>query len=284
MPTYAIGDIQGCFRTFEQLLARIDFRADRDRLWLVGDLVNRGPRSLETLRFLRQHEDAVRIVLGNHDLHLLARAAGVTAARKSDTLDPILGAKDSADLVEWLRRQPLLYREGAYVMVHAGLHPQWTEDEAMSRAREAEMLLRGKRSTELLEALRNNKPTSAGRPKSGTGRRIETAIETIRVLTRIRTVDAKLRPNFEFAGAPDKAPPQHRPWFDVTSHRDPGTTVVFGHWAALGRLIRGDILALDSGCVWGNVLTALRLEDRVVFEAPFQDQDVRNNLTSTNDR
>ncbi|MBK8014652.1 MAG: symmetrical bis(5'-nucleosyl)-tetraphosphatase [Deltaproteobacteria bacterium] len=275
MPTYAIGDIQGCFRTFERLLARIDFRPQRDRLWLVGDLVNRGPRSLETLRFLRQHEGAIRVVLGNHDLHLLALAAGVTPARKSDTLDGILGATDGADLVEWLRRQPLLFREAPYMMVHAGLLPKWTEDEAESLAREAEALLSGTRAAELLEALRN-KPTADARTKSRAGPRLDAAIETIRVLTRIRTVDAKLRPNFEFAGPPEKAPPQHRPWFDVTSRRDPGTTVVFGHWAALGRLLRGDVFALDSGCVWGNVLTALRLEDRRVFEEPFRENgDVR---------
>ena len=252
MATYAIGDIQGCYETFEQLLGRIAFDRSRDRLWLVGDLVNRGPRSLDVLRFLRELGPAAISVLGNHDLHLLARASGLTGAKRLDTLDDVLAAPDRDELMAWLAARPLLYREGDWVLVHAGLHPQWTLAEAESHARRIEDCLRDPR----------RRPSVIG--PAG----FEPAL---RVLTTIRTChdDGTL---CKFHGPLARVPVSCRPWFSHPGRRTHGVPVVFGHWAALGYQRGDDYLALDSGCVWGGALTAVCLEDGKVYMEPAREK------------
>ncbi|MDR0966456.1 MAG: symmetrical bis(5'-nucleosyl)-tetraphosphatase [Myxococcales bacterium] len=255
MATYAVGDIHGCFDELQALLRRVDFCPGRDELWLTGDVVNRGPRSLDVLRWAKWHAGAVRLVLGNHDLHLVSCALGVGQGDSRDTIQEILSAPDVGELITWLRRQPLLIREGDFCLVHAGLDPAWTIEEAEARAREVEALLQTPRAAELLQ--RNSSDEALFRARSSVAR-----------LTRLRTCDSRGVQNERFIGPPSEVPPGERPWFDWPSPRDPGTTIVFGHWAALDVMLRPNLIALDSGCVWGRSLSALRLEDRALFQQP----------------
>lgn len=233
--------------TLEKLLARID-PGPSDELWLVGDLVNRGPRSLDVLRWARAHESRVRVVLGNHDVHLLARAAGLRDASRRDTLDDVLAAPDRDTLLDWLRTRPLLYRRGDRVMVHAGLRPEWSVDEAERRARAVEAALRGPHLGVLLD------------PESALGR-------DLRALTTLRMLDEAggLSPH---DGPPDEAPPGHRPWFAAPGRRSRDATIVFGHWSALGLYLGEGCVGLDTGCVWGRALTAVQLDDLRVVQEP----------------
>ena len=264
MATYAIGDVQGCFRTFERLLRRVGFNESKDRLWLAGDMVNRGPRSLEVLRWLVGHDHAVTAVLGNHDLYLLARHAGVLGARRRDTLEPVLQAPDSRELVSWVRRRPILHRENGFVMVHAGLLPKWTIDEAERRARAIEQALQGSDFTALLGDVRRPNDELSGAQRS---MQLDLA-----VFTRLRMLRRSGEPDFMFSDAPDKAPGNLRAWYDFP-HKRGDVTVVIGHWSALGLRLQAGLVALDSGCVWGNVLSAYRLEDAQVFQEPFADDE-----------
>jgi bis(5'-nucleosyl)-tetraphosphatase (symmetrical) len=247
MATWAIGDVQGCMKTLDRLLRRIDF-SRRDRVWFCGDLVNRGPRSLEVLRFVRDLGSRSVTVLGNHDLHLISRAEGISKEKKRDTLDEVLDARDCDELVEWLRHQPIAHREGSYMLVHAGLLPRWTTREAIDRAREVEDALQGKKRADLL---RGKLPAS----------------ESLRAFTRMRTcaLDGTIS---EFDGHPRYAPPGCVPWYAHPRRKSRDTTVVFGHWSALGLHVGPDAIGLDTGCVWGRALTAMRLEDRAFFLEP----------------
>jgi bis(5'-nucleosyl)-tetraphosphatase (symmetrical) len=266
MAVYAIGDIQGCFRTLQRLLARIRFDPARDRLWLVGDLVNRGPRSLQVLRWARGLGDRATIVLGNHDLHLIGSALGVRRAKRRDTLEPVLDAPDCDELVDWLLQRPLLHREGAYVLVHAGLLPSWSLSQAETLAREAETALR-QAPKKTIEALRTRTPVHWRQGLSPRAR-VRIALDSF---TTLRTCSRSGRPCADFSGAPEAAPRGCRPWFEIPGRRSAAATVVCGHWAALGLRIQTGLLALDTGCVWGRVLTAVRLEDRAVFQEPLAD-------------
>jgi len=265
--TYAIGDIQGCFRTLHRLLERIRYDPGKDRLWLVGDLVNRGPQSLEVLRWVRAQGDRVTSVLGNHDLHLLGQAFGTREPRRSDTLGAVLEAPDRQDLIEWLRGRPLLHREGSFVLVHAGLLPAWTLEEAQQLASEAEAALGGPKPRRLLETLAGAVPdwTDDLDPKD----RCHVAIQA---LTRLRTTREGGRSIEDFSGPPEGAPEGCRPWFDLWDSQAANVTVVFGHWAALGLRIQPGFMALDTGCVWGGMLTAVRLEDSEIVQEPLADQ------------
>ncbi len=253
MATWAIGDVHGCFRTLEALIGRLDLDVRKDRLWMVGDLVNRGPRSLEVLRWARARADEMgdrfQVVLGNHDLHLIARHLGVAGARPRDTLKKVLKAADGPELVDWLRRRPFVHFERVagcdYVLVHAGLRPGWSPGDALEAAGRLERKLRGPKAERLL-CRRNSKSLVA--------------------FTRMRMLDRKGKTH-GYSGAPEEAPPGLRPWFDVEPRGCKGHTVVCGHWAALGVRLRPDLIALDSGCVWGNTLTAVRLDDRAVVSA-----------------
>jgi bis(5'-nucleosyl)-tetraphosphatase (symmetrical) len=267
MSTYAIGDIQGCARTFERLLERLKFNPRRDRLWLVGDLVNRGPDSLGVLRRVRKLGNAVTTVLGNHDLHLLARACGVRKAERDDTLDDVLAARDRDALMDWLAARPLLHVARRYLLVHAGLLPTWTVDQARRRAAEVEAALKHDRR-ETLASLGEKAPARWSARLRGEAR----LGCIVRVLTRLRCVDERGRIYASHKGPPETAPAGCGAWFDAAGRRSVKVTIICGHWAALGLRLRPNLLALDSACVWGGELTAVRLEDRAVLQVPLADR------------
>ena len=263
MARYAIGDIQGCKASLDRLLALIAFSPGRDELWLVGDLVNRGPRSLDVIRWAMSLGSTVTCVLGNHDLHLLARAAGAAGAKKRDTLDEVLAAPDVDRLIEWLRHRPLLHADGAFALVHAGLHPRWTIEDARARAGEIEHELRGPAWRAFLTQLGGGRPPRWDARLGGSDR----WRSILAYLTRVRTVHADGRVEADFDGSPAQAPAGCVPWFKFPSPAWSTHTVVFGHWAALGLDIGPRHLGIDTGCVWGKSLTAIRLDDRMVFQA-----------------
>lgn len=263
MATYALGDVHGCFDTLQALLARIRFDRERDRLWLVGDLVNRGPDSLAVLRWAHGLGDRATVVLGNHDLHLLARAWGLAAAKPRDTLDEVLAAPDAGELLAWLRGRPLLARQGETVMVHAGLLPQWSLAEAEALARETSAALRGEGGRPLLASLRDGDGWPAWSDDLAAGERRRLALA---VFTRLRTLTADGRLDDDFGGPPQEAPDGHRPWFEIPGRKNAGARVLFGHWAALGFHLAPGLAGLDSSCAWGGHLTALRLDDGAVFQ------------------
>jgi bis(5'-nucleosyl)-tetraphosphatase (symmetrical) len=260
MAVYAIGDIQGCGTEFEGLLARLDFDPRMDQLWVAGDLVNRGPRSLHVLRRIRNLGDAARVVLGNHDIHLLGLAHGRITARPSDTVGELLDAPDGRELVAWLRRQPLVYRDQAagWTMVHAALHPRWDPEEAGRRAEAVEATLRGPWGPELAGALaRKDLPTLEPDPAD----EWEWLRFTAAVLTRTRFCTA----DGEFAwGGTAPAEPRFRAWYAHEGRASRGHPIVYGHWAADGLTQTADTLGLDSGCVWGGALSAARLDSQPV--------------------
>ena len=263
MATYAVGDIQGCFDSFRRLLDRCAFDPAADRLWLVGDLVNRGPRSLETLRFVRSLGEAAVTVLGNHDLYLLMVAEGGARYRgKDDTLQEILDAPDSGELLHWIRMQRLFHREGDYGLVHAGLLPQWTAARAQELAAEVETALRGPSYREFILNLWGSEPATWSDELTGWARlRV-----IVNAMTRLRFCTPEGVMEFLTKGEALAAPVGHLPWFEVPGRLSRDSVLVTGHWSALGLRLLPNLLALDSGCLWGGHLTALRLEDRQVFQ------------------
>ncbi|MBC8025642.1 MAG: symmetrical bis(5'-nucleosyl)-tetraphosphatase [Steroidobacteraceae bacterium] len=258
MARFAIGDIQGCCDELKSLLGRCNYSADRDELWFVGDLVNRGPQSLETLRFVRSLGANATVVLGNHDLHLLALAHGSKRKSKDgDTLDAILDAPDRDQLLEWLEGRPLaVYDEprGDF-LVHAGLVPEWTPREAAKYAREVEALLRDD-ARSLFDAMYGNKPDKWDATLRGTDR----MRFLINVFTRMRFCTRDGRVDLKAKGAPGQQSEDLLPWFDVPGRASRDIRVVCGHWSTLGLKRRKDLLALDTGCVWGGSLTAVNLD------------------------
>lgn len=265
MAVYAIGDIQGCWEPLQRLLARIAFDPGRDRLWLVGDLVNRGPASLEVLRWARGLGERAVVVLGNHDLHLIGRGLGATRPRASDTLDAVLAAPDRDELLAWLRARPLAHREGRFLMVHAGLLPGWTARDALEAARELEGVLRGPDPgvAELASQLHAREVPRPGVALTGAQRR-ELALAA---LLRIRCLDARTGElDLRYKGPPEEAPDGLVAWYDAPTRRERDVTVVCGHWSALGLRIRPDLIATDTGCWMGRALTAVRLDDGALFQ------------------
>lgn len=258
MTLYVVGDVQGCADTFEALLEAIDFQPARDRLWLVGDLVNRGPASARVLRAVMALGKSAVTVLGNHDLHLLASAAGIRTPSTQDTFDDVLSARDRDTLIDWLRHRPLLHHDSAAsrVLVHAGLPPIWSVAEAVAAARDVETLLRKPNWQLSLEHMYGNAP-SCWRADLGRKDRLRF---TINALTRMRFCRKKGGLDFDNTGPPGTQPRELMPWFDHPLRRHDDTHIVFGHWASLGVLQRSDITACDSGCVWGGKLTAIPLE------------------------
>ncbi|MDH3286470.1 MAG: symmetrical bis(5'-nucleosyl)-tetraphosphatase [Betaproteobacteria bacterium] len=262
MATYAIGDVQGCYDQLMRLLQRCGYDERRDRLWFVGDLVNRGPQSLATVRFVKGLGDCAVTVLGNHDLSLLVVAEGAHKGHASDTFGDILGAPDREELLHWLRRQNLMHAEGGYAMVHAGLLPQWSIDRALELARETEAALRGPACAEFLRNLYGNQPARWRDELAGYDRlRI-----IVNAMTRMRLVTADGTMQFSHKLGLANAPAGYVPWYDAPARASHDTRVIFGHWAALGLLVRDDVVCLDSGCVWGRKLSALRLEDRQLIQ------------------
>ncbi len=275
MATWVVGDVQGCFSTFQALLDRLEFRPGRDRLWFVGDLVNRGPDSLGMLRWAYRHRDSLVCVLGNHDLHLLAQREGVIPARRRDTLAPLLAAPDAGALCGWVAGLPFVHRENGFLLVHAGLLPRWdlaAVEAAGAAAREA-LARDGRGFLRALYSLRGDRPPEDG-DRSG-GDDLGKAVAAASVFTRIRIVDSEGTPSFDFDGVAEAIPPGHRPWFELLSLPE-GLTVLFGHWAALGLMVSDPAVCLDSGCVWNGSLTALRLEDGALRIQPAAAGDGRS--------
>lgn len=256
MTRYALGDIQGCYRELRELLTKLKFSADKDRLWFVGDLVNRGPQSLEVLRFVRDLGDNAVVVLGNHDLHLLAVAHGSRRERRSDTIHDILQAPDRHILLDWLITRPLAHFEHGDLMVHAGLVPNWTVAAAQELAGEVAAALR-QDPRKLFDNMYGDEPDIWNDTLTGMDR-LRFAIN---VLTRLRVCTAGGHVDLKMKGKPQGLAPRWRPWFDHENRLSRDTRIVFGHWSALGLIVRTDVLGLDSGCVWGGALTALDLED-----------------------
>jgi len=258
MARWAVGDVQGCCDELEQLLARIRFSSDRDRLWLVGDLVNRGPASLAVLRRVRSLGDNAISVLGNHDLHLLAVALAGAKLRRSDTLREILAAADRDALLEWLLLRPLAHFEPAYsdLLLHAGVLPQWTAAQTLQLAAEVERSLRDNPRA-LLTSMYGDQPDRWQAALAG----LERQRFTINVLTRLRFCTADGRVDFKQKGKPDSAPSPWLPWFRVARRASADQRIVFGHWSALGFCSEHGVLGIDTGCVWGGTLTAVNLDD-----------------------
>jgi bis(5'-nucleosyl)-tetraphosphatase (symmetrical) len=255
---FAIGDLQGCHAEFMALLERLRFDAARDRLWLTGDLVNRGPNSLAVLREVKALGDAATVVLGNHDLHLLALAfAPKTVRKREPELRAVLDAPDAAELLEWLAARPLLHREPGvgWTLIHAGLPPQWTLAEAERCAREVEQAIRSD-SAGLLESMYGDEPDRWSPALKGAARNRF----TINCLTRLRFVDREGRLALAFKGRIADAPAGTVPWFRHPGRATRADPLVFGHWSALGYLAEPGLRCLDTGCVWGGALTALRLD------------------------
>jgi bis(5'-nucleosyl)-tetraphosphatase (symmetrical) len=264
---YAIGDIQGCFDSFRRLLDLIRFNPARDRLWLVGDLVNRGPRSLDTLRFVKALGDAAITVLGNHDLHLAMQAEGYSKKHPDDTLDAILSAPDRDALLDWLRRRPLLHVEDGHVLVHAGLLPQWTVARAQTLAGEAEAALRAANYRDFLAHMWGSEPPGWRDDLTGWPRlRV-----IVNAMTRLRFCSAEGVMEFRTKGELADAPAGYLPWFAVPERQSADHVLVTGHWSALGLRIEPNLLALDTGCLWGRRLTAVRLPEREVFQVECSD-------------
>lgn len=263
MARYAIGDIQGCMDTLERLLARIAFDRTHDELWLVGDLVNRGPRSLDVLRWARDLGDRATIVLGNHDLHCLARLAGAAPAKKRDTLDAVLAAPDRDDLADFLRTRTFLHADDDHLLVHAGLHRSWTTARARELAAELEAGLRGPDWRTWIGHTLGGAPT--WRDKRTGADRIR-ALLGFFIRVRMCEPDGDALPDFD--GAPEDAPPGAVPWYELSPPALSTHVAVFGHWAAHGVRQSPRWIATDSACVWGGGLTAVRLSDRHTFTVP----------------
>lgn len=262
MADYAIGDLQGCLKPFLALLQEVAFDSTKDRVWLVGDLINRGPESLETLRYVKEMGNAARVVLGNHDLFFLAVAAGAShRLSPDDTITPILEAPEAETLIDWLRKQPLMFVEDAYAMVHAGLLPEWSVQQALDLAGEVERELQSDHWRDFLVHLFGNKPEGWSTELSGWDRyRV-----VINAMTRMRYITKDGRIDLKSKGPLEHAPPELRPWFSIEAPHWASHTIICGHWSALGFRDMGHVISLDSGCVWGQSLTAVRLQDRKVY-------------------
>ncbi|MFG6415386.1 symmetrical bis(5'-nucleosyl)-tetraphosphatase [Roseateles sp. DC23W] len=254
---YLIGDVQGCCDALERLLQRLDFSPSRDHLWLLGDLVNRGPASLATLRRLIGLGDAATCLLGNHDLHLLAAHHGVRRPNGGDTLDDILAAPDRHALMDWLRHQRLAAFDAGWLMVHAGVVPSWSRDDVLGLAAEVEAVLRGPALPDFLRAMYGNEPARWSPDLRG----VERLRFTVNALTRLRFCTADGEMDFKTKDGAGAAPDGFMPWFDAPGRRTANTPIAFGHWSTLGLVNRPGLLALDTGCVWGGRLTAARVQD-----------------------
>lgn len=264
MATYAIGDIQGCYEPLQRLLDLIRFDPAHDQLWLAGDLVNRGPQSLDVLRWAHALGDRVVTVLGNHDLHLLARYHGSDRKSRNDTLDDVLQAPDCDDLMDWLRQQPLVHHDenANWCMVHAGLPPRWSARKARKLAAEVEAVLRSDDIRTFLAGMYGNKPDLWQKDLQG----IDRWRVIVNYLTRMRFIDANGRLDLESKEGLETAPEGFMPWFEAPERKAESTRLIFGHWAALnGEVHRQNLFALDTGCVWGGHLTAMRLDDQQRF-------------------
>lgn len=262
MATLAIGDVQGCYDQLMRLLERAGYDERRDVLWFVGDLVNRGPQSAQVVRFAQRLGERQVTVLGNHDLALLVVADGIKKPHRGDTFQDILAAPDRDELLDWLRHQKLMHAEGGNAMVHAGLLPQWSVPQAAVLAREVETVLQGPDHRGFLQHMYGNQPAAWRDDLAGYDRlRV-----VVNAMTRMRVVTPAGVMEFNHKLGLASLPAGHLPWYDAPARASRDTRIIFGHWAALGLIQREDVVCLDSGCVWGRALTALRLEDGTLFQ------------------
>lgn len=262
MTTYAIGDLQGCHTQLNALLEEIDATTPNAQLVFVGDIVNRGPKSLATLRQIYALRKRARIVLGNHDLNLLAVACGLRKPHASDTLDDILAADDREELLTWLRHQPLAIEQDGNLFVHAGVLPQWSTQQTLALSAEVEAALQGDDWPEFLKKMYGNEPAMWNDDLQDADR----LRCIVNALTRIRFCKPDGGMDFKTVEGADNAPAGLLPWFDLPNRQTQDSTVVFGHWSTLGLLIRPNVLGLDTGCVWGGKLTAINLHDRSTIQ------------------
>ncbi len=261
MSTYAIGDIQGCYKTFRRLLTRCEFDPSKDRLWIAGDLINRGPKSLEVLRYVRGLGDRAICVLGNHEIFLLALDLGVLHREDTRYLDPILKAKDRQDLVHWIRHWPLMHVEKKHVLVHAGLVPSWTVPKAQKEARAIQKILRSHEITDFLAYTYAHQEDRW----SDQLRSFERNALALHAFVHMRMCVSANQLRYGYTGKPENAPKGFKPWYSIKDRRSLSHTILFGHWSALGLRAFANCIALDSGCVWGEALSAYRLEDGAIF-------------------
>ncbi len=262
MTTYALGDIQGCQPQLHELLEIINRETPGAKLLFAGDLVNRGPNSLEALRQVKELDDRAVTVLGNHDLHLLAVAAGIQKMKPGDSIQPVLNAPDRDELIDWLRYRPMAYTDDGLLLVHAGVLPQWGLTKTMELAHEVEHVLRSSDWKDFLAEMYGNLPNRWSDSLTGTAR----LRCIVNGLTRLRFCTKEGEMEFASKMGTNEAPAGYLPWFDVPGRKTEKDTVVFGHWSTLGRHLRDHRIALDTGCVWGGKLTAVRLEDRALFQ------------------
>jgi bis(5'-nucleosyl)-tetraphosphatase (symmetrical) len=260
--TYVIGDVQGCLHDFLELLHRVGFNPRRDRLWIAGDLVNRGEDSLGMLRWCVEHDPGLVAVLGNHDLHLLAVAEGFVPPHRKDTLEELLEAPDRDELLDWLRRRPMVHGERGWLMVHAGLLPEWSADEALALGREVETALRGPGYRAFLAGMYGNEPRRWDAILGGQDRLRLIA----NAMTRMRFLHPDGSLEFLHKCAPGDAPADLIPWYDMSGRKSRDVHILFGHWSSLGLFVREDVVALDTGCLWGGRLSAMRLDDGEVLQ------------------
>jgi len=261
MATYVIGDVQGCHDALQRLLELCGFRK-KDRIWFTGDLVNRGPQSADVLRLAIKLGPRCQAVLGNHDLHLLARAEGLVEPRRNDTLDDVLEAPDRDELLDWLRARPFVLDEDPWLLVHAGVLPTWDLDELLGRAAHASKVLRSRKGRKMLRRL-----ATLEDPEPGVDRNdhpVREAVTTARILTNLRCCDREGSPRLGYTGPPEEAGNGLRPWYDAKGRKKIRRTLICGHWAAQGVRRTKDMVALDSGCVWGHSLSAFRIDDEAL--------------------
>lgn len=262
MAIYAIGDIQGCADSLEALVSRLPLRPDQDELWFVGDLVNRGPKSLKVLKMIQAAGDRATCVLGNHDLHLLALACGARRQSPSDTLGQILNAPDAKDHIHWMRHRKLAHAKGNTLMVHAGVLPDWTLQKTIELAREVESRLQSDYWEDFLHEMYGNSPIHWRDDLDGHAR-LRTIVN---VLTRLRYLTPEGHLEFKCKASPAQAPHELTPWFAHEDRRTSHQRVVVGHWSTLGLRLQKNLICLDSGCVWRGYLTAVRLDDHALFQ------------------
>lgn len=263
MATYLIGDVQGCYDPLRKLLSKIDFNVEKDTLWFTGDLVNRGPKSLETLRFVKNLEDRAITVLGNHDLHLLSASVNRACLGNKDTLDDVLTADDSAALLKWLRHRPLLHITNEYCLVHAGIYPQWAISEAKRLASEIESVLRSNDYATFFEHMYGDTPKSWSDSISGW--------ERLRFITncftRMRFLNSEGGFEFRQKGPPGSQTVGYIPWFEFPQRKHASHTILFGHWSSLGLHKQPGVIGADTGCIWDGKLTAICLDQNTNFES-----------------
>jgi bis(5'-nucleosyl)-tetraphosphatase (symmetrical) len=271
MARYAIGDIQGCYHSLMALLARLNFQPDQDSLWLVGDIINRGTGTLEVLRWAYAHSQSIKLVLGNHDLHAIAVAHHVRPPHRFDTLSELLAAPDCNELLDWLRQQPLMILEDDFAMLHAGVYPQWTLQQAWALAAEVEAVLQSQDYPQFLHNMYGNQPASWDDSLTG----IDRLRAITNAFTRMRLVDAEGRMEFSFKGELPDVPAGHFPWFQAPNRQSAQATqpILVGHWSALGLYREHGVIALDTGCLWGRQLTAYDLDQHSVTQVALDPRD-----------